>query len=606
MMMRSSNVAVVMAVLVAMGALADAHKCIHDTFIGNIKHTHTAQDYSDRRRAVGDTYSPIRFSVTYGSFADTTTDKADYVQKTLMPAAIARLNGLLSVLPVTGNLIVKQPCKTLYTSGNLAGKCATVSATFTCGSATVPTSHYTTETCTGQGVCTTTNNGTGVPNTDMVFYVESRATDLCNGGSAIAYAHHCTLDQYDRPVSGYVNFCPSMIETEATRYQSMLSTALHEMTHALGFSGSLFGRWRDENLNPRTARDASKNPINNEAGNTTVKSFTERGYTLQKLVTPAVMKAAKLHFGCDSLNGAELESQGGDGTAGSHWESRIFLDEYMVGADRPGQAFSALSEMTMSALADSGWYKINWTAVEPLVWGRGLGCSFATEKCLSGSPPKANFPFCTDTADDCSYDGTSRGLCNVATYGSNLSAEYQYFSDPKVGGTYDFADFCPFVAAYSNGDCRTTANANTNGVNVFGNTWGANSRCFKSTLIKTGFSGTVPPGCFETECKVGDDGIKYYNVRVNGGSFVRCDSGKTLSFAGFNGVVTCQPVDRVCGIAVLPLGNTAPSSSAAASPAPPPASSAPPAGSSAPPAGSSAPPAGSSAPPAGSSAPPAG
>ena len=30
-----------------------------------------------------------------------------------------------------------------------------------------------------------------------------------------------------------------------------------------------------------------------------------------------------MHFGCDSLQGVELENQGGQGTAMDHWEKRI-------------------------------------------------------------------------------------------------------------------------------------------------------------------------------------------------------------------------------------------------------------------------------------------
>ncbi len=31
----------------------------------------------------------------------------------------------------------------------------------------------------------------------------------------------------------------------------------------------------------------------------------------------------KAHFNCSTLEGVQLEDQGGDGTAGSHWEARI-------------------------------------------------------------------------------------------------------------------------------------------------------------------------------------------------------------------------------------------------------------------------------------------
>lgn len=40
-------------------------------------------------------------------------------------------------------------------------------------------------------------------------------------------------------------------------------------------------------------------------------------------VTPRVVEEVRDHFGCDQLEGAELEDQGGEGTALTHWEKRI-------------------------------------------------------------------------------------------------------------------------------------------------------------------------------------------------------------------------------------------------------------------------------------------
>jgi leishmanolysin-like peptidase len=42
------------------------------------------------------------------------------------------------------------------------------------------------------------------------------------------------------------------------------------------------------------------------------------------MVTPKVVEEARLHFDCPTMEGAELEDQGGDGTALTHWEKRIF------------------------------------------------------------------------------------------------------------------------------------------------------------------------------------------------------------------------------------------------------------------------------------------
>ena len=84
--------------------------------------------------------------------------------------------------------------------------------------------------------------------------------------------------------------------------------------------------------------------------------------------TPRVTRAARLHFGCNSLIGAPLEDGGGAGTAMSHWEMRAFRDEYMVGSSSPGKrTFSAISA---ALFADSGWYDVDEALVEPLPWGR--------------------------------------------------------------------------------------------------------------------------------------------------------------------------------------------------------------------------------------------
>lgn len=41
------------------------------------------------------------------------------------------------------------------------------------------------------------------------------------------------------------------------------------------------------------------------------------------MVTPKVVEEVRKHFNCSILEGAELEDQGGEGTALTHWEKRI-------------------------------------------------------------------------------------------------------------------------------------------------------------------------------------------------------------------------------------------------------------------------------------------
>lgn len=45
---------------------------------------------------------------------------------------------------------------------------------------------------------------------------------------------------------------------------------------------------------------------------------------LKVVVTPRVREEVRKHYGCNALSGAELEDQGEEGTALTHWEKRLF------------------------------------------------------------------------------------------------------------------------------------------------------------------------------------------------------------------------------------------------------------------------------------------
>lgn len=53
------------------------------------------------------------------------------------------------------------------------------------------------------------------------------------------------------------------------------------------------------------------------------------GGTVSRIVTPRVQAYVRSHFGCSSLSGAQLEDQGGEGSAGSHWEYGLFQVRHM-------------------------------------------------------------------------------------------------------------------------------------------------------------------------------------------------------------------------------------------------------------------------------------
>ena len=79
------------------------------------------------------------------------------------------------------------------------------------------------------------------------------------------------------------------------------------------------------------------------------------------------------HYGCNTLTGAELEDQGEEGTALTHWEKRLFENEAMTGTHTQNPIYSRI---TMALMEDTGWYLPNYDMADELKWGRNLGCDF--------------------------------------------------------------------------------------------------------------------------------------------------------------------------------------------------------------------------------------
>ena len=124
-------------------------------------------------------------------------------------------------------------------------------------------------------------------------------------------------------------------------------------------------------------------------------------------------------------------------------------------------------------------------------------------------------------------------------YDGDLPVANRYFTNPRMGGSMSYADFCPFYTAWSNGDCRMKVN----GVHQYSfHTYGPSSRCMLSNL-RTYYSASVAPtGCFEHKCTV--TGKIQVTVRKQTKT---CDEdGQLLSFTGFMGAITCPPASVLC------------------------------------------------------------
>lgn len=271
-----------------------------------------------------------------------------------------------------------------------------------------------------------------------------------------------------------------------------------------------------------------------------------------KMITPNVVAKIKEHFGCTNWPnaGAELEDYGGSGTAGSHWEKRVYFNEYMTGTADPNSVYSAI---TLALFQDSGWYQVNYSMAQTLPWGNNKGCPFAQQQCSVAT--WGSQYFCSASQQEgCTADMRYRAICNLYTFGSALPASYQYFTNGNMGGQMPYADYCPYYQRYSNGDCWDTSTTGYFGYGEVASPGSPTARCFAGTFLLDVF-GVVPPrhsACLQFTCnaqsliviKLNGQGSNVLNVvcPAEGGDVNLA----TLSGSQFVGVITCPKQSELC------------------------------------------------------------
>jgi len=283
---------------------------------------------------------------------------------------------------------------------------------------------------------------------------------------------------------------------------------LHEMTHVLGFSTSLYPYFLDNNGRRRTGH---------------IRSGTLDGTTSTVLATPVLTQRLRNFFGCSSLSGAYMENSGSSATAGSHFERRQFVFEYMSS----GLVYSQrISQFTLALLEDSGWYIPNYNYAEPYNFGAGQGCGFLSTKCSSSS---FNYgEFCKTSASNrgCSFQGRGGGTCQ---------------SDFR-------SDNCKYYNANLNYDCENPQAANyarLPNLQSFGRN--AGSKCFDGNLASTSSSATPSSFCFKYTCQ-GSGSNTVVNIQV-GNKIVSCKRSGNVEVAGYYGSVTCPDPLYFCSTA---------------------------------------------------------
>ena len=251
------------------------------------------------------------------------------------------------------------------------------------------------------------------------------------GFNTQASALSCERDQYDRPVTGAMDFCldnigsvspienvqdaivqaknrtsvPPLLRTDANyeAISKMVNVAIHELGHVLGLTSDSLPFLR----NPMSGRPYTPRPFRLS---TALCSNGEEQVVLgppgarvlsrsYQITTPIVQQVVRNHFRCQRLAGAPLENQPtSEDCFGSHWEERWFYTELMGAFISP--TVNTLTPLTLAFLEDTSWYRANYESphVSNGAFGHSLGCDFVEKPCIADGfvPEYGRDNFCNE------------------------------------------------------------------------------------------------------------------------------------------------------------------------------------------------------------------
>ncbi|XP_050999325.1 ciliated left-right organizer metallopeptidase [Acomys russatus] len=444
--------------------------------------------------------------------------------------AAQRIQGALAVLPVQGPLLLSRDptryCRAVWGDPDAPNyhRCSLLNPGYkgeSCLGAKLPDAHLRGYTLWPEhGVPQLIQpDGPGVRNSDFLLYVRVAHTSKCHKEpSVIAYAACCQLDSGDRPLAGTIVYCAQHLTSPSLSLGDVVMATLHELLHALGFSGQLFKMWRD-----------CPSGLSARGNCSTRKQVTRRDEWGQLLLaTPAASHSLAKHLGVPGTSlGVPLEEEG---SLSSHWESRLLQGSIMT-ATFEGAQRTRLDPVTLAAFEDSGWYQVNYSAAEELLWGRGAGLDFGLVSTCRKEP--SDF-FCTQSGLGCHYLHLDKGSCS---------------SDPMLEG-------CRMYKPLTKGsECWKENGLLARAENPQGEIYHVHSRCFLANLtsqelskdktsrpLRTPDPREDPTGrCYLHQCT--HKGA--YEVRVEGSPWTPCLPGKAVQIPGYYGLLYC-PRGRLC------------------------------------------------------------
>ena len=490
------------------GEAIPGHKCIHDdaamglSTVNVTESEATTEGRGMEEQAV--TWSPIRIKFDTSSLEDSsyyctrvgqqrsnlfdkvltckerdlmTSAKALLLKNTILPKAVAKLESFFQVVRRSGRNAIP--------SSNSCAQRLKIPSSFT--------------------------SSTRAPQDDFVILVS--AGPVASSGTG-AWAIRCHVDSNNkRPLYGQYNQNAKFLDLAKYGEKFLVNIAVHEILHAMGFSGGWF----------------------NWVMSSKVQTRTLRGRSTKMLIGSNVRREVRNYFGCSTAYGAELEDGGGSGSTGSHWDSRTQMNDVMC-ATTGNHRY--MSRITMAAMQDSGAYLGVWTNAEPMTWGKQAGCGFLNQKCnvaSAGAGKYWRFDGSGSNQRKCGWNARARAPAPTSTYSTNLPTYFQYFSNPKEGGLSDFPDYCPYVLP--NSYSTTYCNNPSASVHGPGEQAGAGSRCFEGS--------SVMPSCIKKRCT--STGSLQLNFKGST-SWQNCPAGSNIQLPGSSDTITCPNNNELCPV----------------------------------------------------------
>jgi len=366
----------------------------------------------------------------------------------------------------------------------------------------------------------------------------------------------------NRPIAGLLMISKKFLFFEKKNVENYVSNIfIHELTHAFGFLSAAFQYFPG----------GEKETIFSEKDSNGIMRYY--------IKTEKVVKFAKKYYGCNSIKGVEVENQGTGGSAGSHWEGRILLGEYMTSENYEDEV--VISEFTLALLEDSGWYQTNYYTGGLLRFGKNKGCDFLKNYCID-SNYKTQFSDEFFSIDNAWYPSCTTGRLS-RTY--NILNTYNKFDDPIYskllpsngnygysGGALYSADYCPvfyhllpeYQDSYFVGNCKMGNGKygtnlyyiNAQGVSEnnhpnselpkeLGEKYSENSFCMMSSLVpkdKNSIYETIfHPMCFPSYCSSLSLTVLIYD------QYIVCPrQGGNVEVDGYLGKLHCPDYNLIC------------------------------------------------------------